>query len=434
MNKANDVKYKHLTIEDREIIEAALSANYQLKEIANQLGKDSTTISKEIKKNREYKENKMEFSGGCSNRKNCNVKHLCGAVGCSRLCRNCKQHNCYRICPEFMTKQCSRHDKYPHVCNGCDTKIGCRLSKYTYRAKSAHVAYLDGLSTSREGISLTQHELERLDQLISPLVKKGQSLSHIYVHHKDEIGCSERTLYNYFEMNLFTARNIDLRRKVRFKPRKSKWTKNKRETQCRQGRTYKDFESYVMENPDVSVVEMDTVKGTRSGKVLLTLFFRNCSLMVATLMDACTQECVNAVINGIYQDIGHEAFEECFPIILTDNGSEFKNPESIEFNKDGTRRTRVFYCDPLASHQKGKLERNHEYIRYIFPKGKSLDMLTQEKVTLMNNHINSAARASLNGVTPFKLADLLLNRTFLESQSLVEIHPDDVHLRFALIK
>lgn len=434
MNKENNTKYKHLTLEDRDVIESALSMNYQLKDIAKLIRKDPTTISKEIRGKRGYKESKIEFSGGCKNKKTCKVKGMCGTAGCNKLCRNCKLYNCYRMCPEFRKVDCFKHNKFPHVCNGCDSKIGCKLSKYTYRAKTAHNTYLESLSSTREGIGLTGKELEHLDKLISPLVKKGQSLSHIYVNHKAEISCSERTLYNYFEMNIFAARNIDLRRKVSFKPRKKKGSQKIRDTKCRQNRTYKDFESYIRENPDTAVVEMDTVKGTRTGKVLLTLFFRNCSLMITTLMDACTQECVNAVINGIYEDMGHDAFHECFPLLLTDNGSEFKAPEAIEFNKDGTRRTRVFFCDPLASHQKGQLERNHEYIRYIIPKGKSLDMLTQEKVTLMNNHINSASRASRNGTTPFKLADLLLNKALLESQSLIEIHPDDVHLRPALIK
>jgi len=433
MSTANSNKGKHLTVEDRNYIEDALALRYPLKKIAEHLGKDPTTISKEIKRNRVFKMSKNKFAGGCVNRKNCRIKHLCSET-CNELCKNCKNNNCYRICSEFKEMSCKLVNSYPYVCNGCVSKIGCRLSKYTYRAKVAEATYKDTLSASRAGIGISKSELEHIDRLVSPLVLKGQSLSHIYMNHKDELGCCEKTLYNYFDLNLFEARNIDLRRKVRYRPRKKKTSGTIRETKCRLGRTYDDFEAFLEAYPDTPIVEMDTVEGKKGGKVLLTLFFRNCSLMLAILLDASTQKCVEAAIDTIYEVLGHEVFKDSFPVLLTDNGSEFKDPKSIEYDKDGHLRTNVFYCNPHASHQKGRIEKNHEYIRYILPKGKPFDSLTQEKVTLMINHINSAARASRNGTTPFKLAQLLLNGTFLESLSLVEIPPDEVHLKPALLK
>lgn len=433
MIDTNATKGKHLTLEDRSYIEDALAVRYPLKEMAKYLKKDSTTISKEIKRHRIKKKGKTEFTGGCANRKDCQLKHLCSET-CTQFCKNCKISNCYRICNQFKEYRCTRLQKFPHVCNGCDSKIGCRLSKYYYRSKVADATYRDNLAASRKGIGVSQRELEIIDQLVSPLVLKGQSLSHIYAHHEDEIGLSQRTLYNYFDLNLFEARNIDLRRKVRFKPRRKKKPKSSRDTKCRIGRTYEEFEIFLTDHPDTPVVEMDTVEGKKGGKVLLTLFFRNCSLMLAVLMDACTQKCVKSAIDSIYSAVGHQVFRDCFPVILTDNGSEFKDPWVIECDKDGNHRTKIFYCDPLASHQKARIERNHEYIRYILPKGKPFDLLTQEKVTLMINHINSAARASRNGTTPFKLAQLLMNSAFIESLSLVEVDPDEVHLKPALLE
>lgn len=433
MSTANNNKGTHLTVEDRNYIEDALSLRYPLRVIAEHLGKDPTTISKEIKRNRVFKISKNMFAGGCANRKNCQIKHLCSET-CNKLCKYCKSKNCYRICSEFKEMSCTLVNSYPHVCNGCTSKVNCRLSKYTYRAKVAEVTYKDTLSVSREGIGISRSELERIDQLVSPLVLKGQSLSHIYTHHRNELGCCERTLYNYFDLNLFEARNIDLRRKVRYRPRKKKASGTIRDTKCRLGRTYDDFEAFLSEYPNTPIVEMDTVEGKKGGQVLLTLFFRNCSLMLAILLNASTQKCVEAAIDTIYESLGPEVFKDSFPVLLTDNGSEFKDPLSIEYDKGGNLRTKVFYCNPHASHQKGRIERNHEYIRYILPKGKSFDSLTQEKVTLMINHINSTARASRNGTTPFKLAQLLLNGAFLEALSLVEISPDEVHLKPALLK
>lgn len=426
-------KGKHLTISDREYIQDALSSQCALKEIADRLAKDPTTISKEIKRNRIFKQSNKAFSAGCTNRKSCQVKNLCSDK-CKHLCKSCQVVNCYRVCTDYKEKQCTRLQKFPHVCNGCDSRLGCRLDKYDYRAKVAEVNYRENLVLPREGIGISKNDLEKLDLLISPLVKKGQSLAHIYAYHKDEIPCSERALYNYFEMNLFEARNIDLPRKVRYKSRKKRTTKDKQQAKCRQGRTYEDFQTFIKDNPETSVVEMDTVEGTKGGKVLLTLFFRSCSLMIAILMKDCTQDSVKNAIETIYSQIGHQAFKECFPVILTDNGSEFKDPNTLEHNEDGNERTKIFYCDALASHQKARIEKNHEYIRYVIPKGRSFDSLTQEKITLMMNHINSTARASRNGTTPFKLAQLLLNGALLESQSLFEVPPDEVHLKPALLK
>ena len=88
----------------------------------------------------------------------------------------------------------------------------------------------------------------------------------------------------------------------------------------------------------------------------------------------------------------------------------------------------------MASYQKPHVEKNHEYIRYIIPKGKSFDNRTQEDITLMMNHINSTARASLNGNTPFKLAQMILDSSLLDKLSLKHIEAYDIHLKPALLK
>ena len=177
-----------------------------------------------------------------------------------------------------------------------------------------------------------------------------------------------------------------------------------------------------------------TVHGTRSGKVLLTFLFRNCSLMLAFIIDNCNKIAVKEVIDKLYEVLGHEVFNQCFPVILTDNGSEFKKPEDLELDNEGNQRTKIFYCNPMASYQKPHVEKNHEYIRYIIPKEISFNNRTQEDITLMINHINSTARASLNGNTPFKLAQMLLNNSLLDKLSLKHITADEVHLKPALLK
>lgn len=84
------------------------------------------------------------------------------------------------------------------------------------------------------------------------------------------------------------------------------------------------------------------------------------------------REYIERVFNMLEYELGNELFEKTFPIILTDNGAEFGNPLSLEFNEEGIGRTRIFYCNPRVSHQKGMLEKNHEFIRYVLPNGTPL--------------------------------------------------------------
>ena len=428
-------KGKHLRIEERIIIEYGLDENYSLKEIAEKIRKDPTTISKEIKRSRFLKTSKRKEKDllSCENRKNCTKTNLCNSK-CGKSCKKCTFINCYRTCNEYSIKKCSKLNRYPYVCNGCSTLTTCNGEKNFYKAKVADAKYKEQLVSSREGLNITSNGLKKIDDIISPLILKGQSISHIFTHHKDEINCSERTLYYYLDKNAFTARNIDLPRKVKYKPRKKTTLPKIKESADRIGRTFDDFVKLIEDNPNISVVEMDTVHGTRSGKVLLTFLFRNCSLMLAFLIDSCSQLYVKEVIDMLYEVLGPKVFSRTFPIILTDNGSEFKNPKALEFDVQGNQRTKIFYCNPMASYQKPHVEKNHEYIRYILPKGISFNNLTQEDITLMINHINSATRTSLNRNTPFKLAQMLLDNSLLDKLSLKHIEADEVHLKPALLK
>ncbi|MDU1978917.1 MAG: IS30 family transposase [Clostridium sp.] len=271
----------------------------------------------------------------------------------------------------------------------------CTGEKSYYKTKITNTKYKELLVTSREGLNITSNELKKIDEVILLLILKSQSISHIFTHHKDEINCCERTLYYYFDKNAFTARNIDLPRKVKYKPRKKSKMPITKESTDKVGGTFNYFVKFIQDNPNIPVVEMDTVHGTRSGKVLLTFMFRNCSLMLAFIIDSCSQVAVKDVVDKLHAVLGNEMLKRSLPVILTDNGYEFKNPEALELDSNGNQRTKIFYCNPMASYQKPHPEKNHEYIRYIIPKGKSLNNRSQEYITLMMNYINSTARASL---------------------------------------
>ena len=116
-------------------------------------------------------------------------------------------------------------------------------------------------------------------------------------------------------------------------------------------------------------------------------------------------EYVIEIFHHIKQKLGDEEFKRLFEVILTDNGTEFSDPDSIEFSfATGEKLCSVFYCDPNCSWQKGSLEKNHEYIRYVLPKGTSFAGLTQEDCNLLASHINAVPRVSLNNLSPYEYA------------------------------
>jgi len=229
-------KQKHLSIEDREYIEEALKRNLSFKEIARFLQKDPTTISKEVKKHKiTQKPSGFNNSGKqCVHIKTCQKRDICNTGKCRYPCRQCQ--NCTLVCPDYQKNICPKTQKAPFVCNGCDKKTSCRLEKQYYRAAPSQREYRETLVSSREGINMNTEEFNELDALIAPLVKQGQSIAHICAAHADEIPCTERTIYNYFDQNLFSVRNIDLPRKVRYKKRKPKTPKEPCDYAARQNR------------------------------------------------------------------------------------------------------------------------------------------------------------------------------------------------------
>ena len=437
---------KHLTLSDRTFIEQELCMGSSFKSISKVLCKDPTTISKEVQKNRKSIKGK-HVAGNCKDCKHwddCTVRgkesvmaHCPRHSYCNNICKRCWRERTSFHCLYYVRFTCDRTSHFPYVCNNCENERICRIDHYLYQATYAQKQYEKTLSKSREGINMTPEELQELNELISPLVLKGQPLSHIFAVHADEIPVCRRTLYNYFDQSVFKARNIDLPRRVRYKKRKKRSEPRKKNLQqvYRNKRTYIDFEKYTKAFPELGIVEMDTVKGTRAaGKCLLTLLFRSCSFMIVILLPDCTQRSVVNAINNLCDTIGIRTFKKYFPIILTDNGSEFKNPWDIEKTEAGTQRCKVFYCDPYVSNQKGRLEKNHVYIRYVIPKGRSMYKYTQEDINLMASHINSTARDSLNGATPFDLAELLLDKKIPLLTGQHKVSPDSVTLKPVLLE
>lgn len=434
MNKNHSGNHKHLTLSDRIFIEKSLNERKNFKDIAKTLRKHSSTLSKEVIRSMEEKPILHYKGNDCKYFISCTSSKLCSSC-CIEFCKYCNDHDCRWLCEDYEPNRCPGSNTPPYVCNGCVNSSDCEYPKQLYHAQHAHEQYLVRLHSSRQGIHTSSYQLQQLNELLSPLIRQGQPLSHIYATHKNSIPVCRRTLYNYLDQGFFDVRNIDLPRRVRYKIRKQHRQANPVNYDYRIKRTYKDFEKYCNGFPEYEVVELDTVKGTReAGKCIMTLFFRKSTFMLIFLLNSCTQEEVTSVFDLLYSTLGRRIFMNSFRIILTDNGPEFKNPKSIEYDSKGKYRTKVFYCDPYTSSQKGRLEKNHEFIRYVIPKGRTMQPFTQEDMTLLARHINSIARDSLNGKTPFDLATLLLDKKVLTFSGRKKVSPDNVLLKPALLK
>lgn len=428
---------KHLTMDDRVVIEKELDQKSSLRCIAAKLEKDPTTISKEIKKHRSFQEHNRfnEPRNKCALSGECRKKNVCGTYApvCKKMCRFC--NHCNSHCKDFTprTYHCPKLDKAPFVCNACSKKSGCRLDKAYYRAVTAHRQYRTVLVESRTGINISPETLTQLDELVSPLILQGQSPYMILQGHP-EIPYSEKTLYNYIESGAFSVKNIDLPKKVKYKIRSSN-PSDAVDKAIYEGRTYKELQAFLKEFPDTPLTEMDTVLGCEgSHKVLLTFHFTCCSFMMAYLLDSREARHVKAVFDSIEQAIGTFSFASIFPLILTDRGGEFQNPDALECGQENQIRTSIYYCDPMCSWQKPHCEKNHEYIRKICPKGTSFDDYSQRDINLMMSHINSAPRQILGGLSPMALAKLMLSHELLDFFALTEIPADEIILTPALLK
>lgn len=431
-------KQKHLNLESRIIIETKLNEGEGFKAIGRLLNKDCTTISKEVKNHISFE--KSGAYGKAFNDCLLAFQHECFA---QRVCQECSSRKnrfcwscgkCSSSCILYEKYVCPKLSKPPYVCNGCPQRNKCSLEKRLYKASYAQKEYELVRRESRSGFALSESELRQIDDIISPLLTKGQSLHHIAVHHADELMKSERTLYAYINSGLFTARNIDMPRTVRMRPRKNVSRNLKVDKACRLGRDLSCFQAYMEEHPDLSIRQIDSVEGIKGGAVLLTIHFVEQGLQLAFLRQHNDSQSVIDIFNRLYLELRPDIFIELFPVLLADNGSEFSNPAAIESDMQGNPRTKMFYCDPSAPYQKGSCENNHEMIRRIIPKGEDIGQYTQEQIDLVMSHINSYARKKLGNKSPYEMFEFQYGKDLLDAFHLQKIPADEIILSPALLK
>lgn len=393
-------KHKHLKYEDRFVIQEFLNLNHTFTAIAIRIDKDRRCVSKEVLKHRILKPARAK-----------------------------------------RDPDCPKTAKPPYVCNGCDSKDRCQKNQYCYDAAVAQSEYEITLRRERSHLKISKDQIVAINDVIAPLmIEKHHSVNHVFAAHPELLPMSKSTFYRYVDIGLLNVRNIDLARKVRYRVKKEyDYTEVRpKDHSYKLGRFYSDFKDYIEYNPMASIVEIDTVIGTqggKGGKCFLTMLFRAYNFMLIFTLPYKKSIYVLQVFEILKKLLGELEFSRLFEVILADNGTEFSDPESIELSsRSGERLSFMFYCDPNSSWQKGSLEKNHEYIRYVLPKGTSFAGISQDDTNLLASHINSVPRLCLNNRSPYEAALGFIGKNNMDLLGIQKIDNDDINLTKSLLK
>ena len=425
----NRKKPIHLTLDDRIRLEVFLNEDFSLRAIASRLDKSPSTISREIRK---HSSSFIPKCCDCIHSPSCSRHHICGASACKKKCKACPKAKKY--CPHYIQGLCDTLCSHPlHLCNPCHKKHLCHFERRLYLGQDAHKQYRDSLVHSRDGFDLTAGQFQEINSLVSPLIRRGQSIYHIVRTNPDSLTVSESTLRRLLHSCELDARTIDLPETVKRKPRKPPKTRSVPPA-SKDGHLFSDYLCF-LQNHDVPTVQMDCVEGLSSNETaVLSLHFVSFHMQLYFILDYHDSPSVVRMLDILEEALGKELFASCFPLILTDNGHEFSDIRGMERSLFGGQRSMVFFCEPNRSDQKAQCENNHKLFRRIVPKGTSVDHFRQVDMTLATNHINSYVRSSLFGKSPFDIAQAVLPADFFLFLLLEKTPAKDVLFKQALLK
>ena len=400
----------HLSYSDRLAIENMLNEGHTIKDIEKDIKRDSSNIIREIKRHIT-----LVFPGIYDNQHPCLKHHSC----------NVKSFECFKICKNIEVKLCPKLNKSPHVCNGCNTKGGCRFVKKYYKSRDAHDEYKDNLINIRKGLHYNEKETIILNERLCPLIIRSKSVFHavISINKEFDTKFNKWTIYWQIKCNYLPIKSSDLPRSRRKKKEKVD-TNYKRDIK---NHTYEDYQNYKLLNTNAVEMQMDTVEGVKENNapVLLTLEIVPINFLFIFKIDSQTKDEVIRKLTYFKNLIEQETFDRLMEILLTDNGKEFYIGEEVLILSSNIH---LFYCHPYSSFEKGSIENNHELIRRVIPKGVSLKPYTQDELNLLCSHINSLFREKLDGKCPFDLIEQYIPLDKINELGLFKINPLDVCL------
>ncbi|MEG0909130.1 MAG: helix-turn-helix domain-containing protein [Bacilli bacterium] len=356
--------WKHLTFEQRKVISNGISHNYKLKEISETLGFDSTSISKEVKRNR------CSFTIG---------KNI---------------------------TDCNKMKRWPYVCTGCSKKYNnqCVFTKYKYDAKSAQNKADNNLVNSRKGIDVDNEEFNTIDNIIKKGIDNKESIYQITIKNKDIINKSVTTLYRYVNKGYLTTKRINLPYAVTYKKRKynKKYDYSENKKIDRTSHTYIDYLAYLHKNPGIYVWQLDFLGSIKTdNNNILSFILPNLQFVLLELINNPNQDKVVDFFDKLEEKIGVDAFIEMIPVILTDRDPAFTDIDGICFSKiTGEERCKLFFCDSYVSNQKPNVENINKQLRLFYPKGKTIDTYKKQDIKNVNFTLLNRPLKSLDSYTP----------------------------------
>ena len=356
--------WKHLTLEQRKVISNGISHNYKLKEIAESLGFDPTSISKEVKRNRE-------------------------AITIGKDVSNCKKVN-----------------RWPYVCGYCQKKYNnqCVFTKYKYDAQKAQNKADANLVNSRKGIDIDSETFDELDKIVKDGVDNKKSIYQIAIENKTTIDKSVTTLYRYINNGYLTIKRTDLPYAVTYKKRKhnKKYDYSQNNKIDRTGHTYIDYLAYLHKNPGIYVWQLDFLGSIKTdNNNILSFVLPNMQFILLDLIKNPNQEKVVKFFDNLEERIGTNAFIELIPVILTDRDPSFTDIDGNCFSKiTGEERCKLFFCNAYVSTQKPNVENINKQLRLYFPKGKTIDTYNKQDIKNINQTLLNRPLKSLDNFTP----------------------------------
>ena len=321
--------FYHLTHDDRIKIEALLKEKHTPKEIANNIGCHISTIYRELKRGR-YEHRNSDWT-----------------------------------------------------------------TEERYSPDIADEKYRENLAAKGPGLKIG-NDIELAEYIENKIVNEKYSPGAVLgeIKHKGitfSVTISKTTLYSYIDKGIFLhLTNKDLPVK---KNEKKKYDKVRR-TRAQKGDSIEKRPEVVNTRETFGHWEMDSVIGQRgkSKNTLLTLTERKTRAEIIFKLPDHSAEAVVAAVDRLEKRWG-EMFKTVFKTITVDNGTEFAYCAELERSAIGEgKRTKMYYCHPYSSWERGTNEVTNKMVRRRVPKGTNFDGRTEEEIQAVEEWINKYPR------------------------------------------
>lgn len=407
--KAAPRAYGRLTRHERDTVQRMLERGASCRQIARELGRSPSTV--------------------------------CSEVASHRFVTAPRERRGERVdASADLSAACPRLAAWPRCCNGCGRyrAIGCKRRPHVfYDARAAQLCADSVLVSSRRGIDADEPAAAARLEAIRGCLRRGLSPEQMAARNGGPVDLSPSTIYRWVAAGYDGMTNMELRRKVGYRPRRRAPAASA--TRHSPRRSYAAFLG-LGEDACAAAWEMDTVEGAREDSAcLLTLLHRPSRLQLALPLAAKDAESVAAALGGVRSVLGAGGTGRVFRAVLTDNGAEFSDEGAIAaLIGEEPGETRLFYCDPRRSDQKGACERNHVEIRKLLPKGRGLrfDRLVPADLSLAMSHVNSEPRGALGFATPARAFRAMLGddaAALLDAYGVEDVPLDGLDLTPGLI-